>query len=148
MLVMKKISFFILLALFRTLSVKAQEDSIHKEVNLKEVRVEANNVNMHPDHTTYMPTQQQKNAANSGINLLYNLMIPQLTVDRVSGSVESRDKRKLAIYKDGMPSTIDEIKNIRPKDVIRVEYYSNATDKFPNEENVVNFIIRTYETGG
>ena len=75
---MKKISFFILLALFRTLSVKAQEDSIHKEVNLKEVRVEANNVNMHPDHTTYMPTQQQKNAANSGVNLLYNLMIPQL----------------------------------------------------------------------
>lgn len=148
MLVMKKISFFILLALFRTLSVKAQEDSIHKEVNLKEVRVEANNVNMHPDHTTYMPTQQQKNVANSGINLLYNLMIPQLTVDRVSGSVESRDKRKLAIYKDGMPSTIDEIKNIRPKDVIRVEYYSNATDKFPNEENVVNFIIRKYESGG
>lgn len=57
------------------------EDSIHKEVNLKEVRVEANNVNMHPDHTTYMPTQQQKNAANSGVGLLYNLMIPQLTVD-------------------------------------------------------------------
>ena len=36
----------------------------------------------------------------------------------------------------------------RPKDVIRVEYYSNATDKFPNEENVVNFIIRKYESGG
>lgn len=140
----------LLLTIIVTLSFfSAQaQDSIHKEVNLNGVTVDGKTMNMHDDHTTYLPTKEQKNAANSGWGLLYNLMIPQIEVDKLNGTVKSRDNSKVAIYKDGMPTTADEIKTIRPKDVLRVEFYNNAKDKFPNEDKVVNIVMRKYESGG
>ena len=128
------------------LSLKAQDST--KEVKLKEVSVEGRNVTLRHDHANYIPTQKQKNAANSGIGLLFNLMIPQLEVDRLKGTVKSMDNSKLSIYKDGQPVSIEEINNIRPKDVLRVEFYPTAKDKFPGEEKVVNFIMRKYKSGG
>jgi hypothetical protein len=53
------------------------------------------------DVVSYIPNKRQVNSSNSGVGLLSSLMIPQLDVDRISGSIASFDKRtvSLTVYK-------------------------------------------------
>ena len=59
----------------------AKRDSIYKQMELKGVTVEGRTAIQKDDHTAYMPTQRQVDAANSGMRLLANLMIPKLLVN-------------------------------------------------------------------
>lgn len=139
---------YILTSIVLLISVYGVAQDSLKVVTIKDVEVEGRNVIKSDDKAIYIPTQKQKNAANSGVGLLYNLMIPQLDVDRLNGGVKSIDNSKVAVYINGIPSKISDVQNIRPKDVLKVEFYNNAKDKFPNEDKVVNFIMREYKGGG
>ena len=66
-------------------NIVMQETTAH----LGEVVVEGDLHHSKPDRDVYIPNQRQRNAANGGIGLLDNLMIPQLDVNRISGEVKS-----------------------------------------------------------
>ena len=38
--------------------------------------------------------------------------------------------------------------SLRPKDVLRVEYYDMPTGKYANDKAVMNYIVKTYTSGG
>lgn len=135
-----------LMGLFISIPIQAQTDTT--KTHLKEVVVEGQTRIVQQDHVSYIPTKRQKNGANSGVGLLYNMMIPQLNVDKLNESIQSTNGRRVSVYKDGAPVGVQDVANLRPKDVLRVEVYENAKDKFPQEEIVVNFVMRQYEYGG
>lgn len=116
--------------------------------HINEVVVEGNLHSAKQDKDVYIPNLRQRNAANSGISLLDNLMIPQLDVNRISGEVKSLTNRSITFAIDERIVGKEEIDQIHPKDVLRVEYIDMPTGKFADKELVINFIMRHYDYGG
>ena len=126
----------------------SRQDSIFRQLELKGVTIAGRTAIQKDDHTNYMPTRRQVDAANSGIGLLANMMIPKLTVDRVSGTVKNANNTIPTIYIDNRKANATEADRLRPKDIVRVEYYDQPSANFPGEQSVLNFITRKYGRGG
>ncbi|MBP3230361.1 MAG: carboxypeptidase-like regulatory domain-containing protein [Prevotella sp.] len=125
-------------------TITLQENTEH----IDEVVVEGNLHITKQDKDIYIPNQRQRNAANGGIGLLDNLMIPQLDVNRISGNVKSWTGWDITFAIDERIVDKHEIDHIRPKDVLRVEYIDMPTGKFADKDLVVNFVMRHYNYGG
>lgn len=129
-----------------TISIPLERDE--KTVNLKEVTVKGSRVITNGNKTTYLPDENQTKASHDGIDLLFQLGIPQLEVNPMTGSVASADKSDVAFYIENRKVTLTEIGQLRAKDIKSVEYYDNAVDRFPGEQKVLNYVLYHYEAGG
>jgi len=69
-----------------------------------------------------MPTKEQRKHAVTGYDLLNNLMIPGISVDRLKGIVAT-PAGNATLYIDGRLVDFREIQSLRPKDISRVEFY-------------------------
>ena len=129
-------------------STSARRDSVYKQVDLGGVTVEGRTAIQKDDHINYMPTQRQVDASSSGIALLARMMIPKLLVDRIGGTVKNVDNTTPAIYIDDRKADVTEANRLRPRDIVRVEYYDRPSVKFPADQTALNFITRKYDRGG
>ena len=116
--------------------------------HLAEVTVQAASHRSEMEREVYLPTTRQRNAANGGISLLSNLAIPQLFVNRITGEVKSQTGRAITYCIDERIVSLSELEQLRPKDVLRVEYIDAPQGKFADKEVVVNFVMRHYDYGG
>lgn len=115
---------------------------------LNEVEIKASSVIHKKDHLLIIPDKQQIKHAFSGYDLLYNLMIPGLTVNRKDKSVTALTGTA-TLYINGVKADIREIQNLQPKDIERVEYYTlPATGQFSGDAASVNYITKVYKAGG
>lgn len=121
-----------------------------KSLTLGEVEVTASNINMKGDHVTYMPTKKQVNGANNGVMLLFNMMIPQLKVSPMENSVATSDQTSLGIFIDERQADANELSRLRPKDIVRVEYYDIPTGVFARAgiDRALNIVTKKYTSGG
>lgn len=121
-----------------------------KSLTLGEVEVTASSINMKGDHVTYMPTKKQVNGANNGVLLLFNMMIPQLKVSPMEGSVATSDQTSLGIFIDERQADANELARLRPKDIARVEYYEMPTGVFARSgiDRALNIVTKKYTSGG
>ncbi len=129
-------------------STNAQEaiDTI-KPQSLDEVVVTASYLTRDDDHILAVPTKEQRKHAVTGYDLLSNLMIPGIVVDRSTGSV-STPAGAAAIYIDGREVDFREVQSLRPKDIARVEYFDIPTGKYAKDAAAINFILKTLDNGG
>ncbi|MDE6022100.1 MAG: TonB-dependent receptor family protein [Muribaculaceae bacterium] len=119
-----------------------------RAVALKEVKVEADDAFFYSDKSVFIPTTRQKNAAQTGGELINSMGIPQLRPN-VGGSVQTLNGKNVAIYIDFVPATEGELIGMRMSDVKKVEYYDHPTDpRLEGHPHVVNFIMQHYEYGG
>ena len=125
-------------------TITMQETTKH----ISEVVVEGNLMHSQLDKDVYMPNQRQRNAASDGLGLLSNLGIPQLDVNPITQSISSNNGKSVSLYIDGRKVNQDELSQIRPKDILRIEFLETPTGKYANDEQVVNFITRQYNYGG
>ena len=121
-----------------------------KGVVLDEVEVTADYMHMGDDRVTYIPTRRQVNGANTGVMLLFNMMIPQIMVDPMGGSVSAVDKTQLGIFIDERKADAGELARLRPKDIAKVEYYDTPTGVFAQSgvDRAVNIVTKKYTSGG
>lgn len=125
-------------------SVKLQPDKIM----LNAVTITASNYIQKKDHLLVIPDKQQIKHSFSGYDLLYNLMIPGLKVDKKSKTVETMAGTAV-LYINGVKSDMREIGNLQPKEVERVEYYIMPTSgQFSGDPASINYITKVYTTGG
>lgn len=123
--------------------------TLHEATNrLEEVVVEAMQHRMELERDIYLPTRQQRDAADDGIGLLANLMIPHIHIDPSNKQVRSNNGRSLTLRIDGRQVGQDELEQIRPIDVLRVEYLDHPTAQFSNDESTLNILLRQYDYGG
>lgn len=117
-------------------------------IQLKSVTVEGENTTLLSDKSIYRPTQRQKNASQSGNDLLAHMAIPQ--INAVSGgSITTNTGKPVAIFIDFIPASNKDLKAMRTTDVKRVEYYELPSDpRLQGSQYVVNFIMQQYEYGG
>ena len=131
-----------------TQTAPSASDSIYRQMELGGVTVEGRTVIQDADHVSYVPTQKDVQASASGITLLSRLMIPMLTVNPIDGSVKGVDNKTPTICIDNRKASLTEANRLRPKDIVRVEYYDRPTARFPGEQSVLNFITKKYDRGG
>lgn len=117
-------------------------------IQLKSVEVEAQIQKVSATVSTYFPTSKQKNASQSGIDLLNRMAIPQLTFG-TGTTINTVGNQPVVAFIDQLPATADDLKNMRTADVKKVEYYDYPSDpRFLGNAHVVNFIMKKYEYGG
>ena len=123
--------------------IKLQDD----EITLEAVTVTGTSLIQKKDHLLIIPDKQQVKHAYSGYDLLYNLMIPGITVDRRQKAVIT-PRGTASLYIDGVRADFHEVQNLRPKDVKRIEYFDMPTDEYLGDVASINYITKEYKTGG
>ena len=136
-------------------SLNSSQDSYLGEVRMKEnsqmiqeIVVKSKSVVKKSDRTIFFPTQAQRKASNNGSRLLYNMMIPELNVDRQTGNVSTRDGKAVTQCINGVEASMTEIKALRTKDIIRIDFHPNPAGQFAQYQAVVDYVVRTYDSGG
>lgn len=132
---------------FGAMAQSETTDSI-KTQNLDEVVVEAQLQRTNAQKSTYIPTTKQKNASQTGADLIDQMGIPQLKV-LMGNSVETNSGKPVALFIDYIPASENDLKAMRMSDVKKVEYYEYPSDpRLQGNPYVVNYIMAKYEYGG
>ncbi len=117
-------------------------------VNLGTVTVEADNSHLYADRSVYIPMARQKNASQSGVDLLSHMAIPQLGLIS-GGNVVTNAGKEVAVFIDCLPATENDLQAMRTADVKKVEYFVYPSDpRFQGHPFVINFVMQKYEYGG
>lgn len=114
---------------------------------LGEVVVKSSYLTREDDHILAIPTKEQRKHAVTGYDLLNNLMIPGVSVERSTGSVTTPNGAA-TLYIDGREVDFREVQSLRPKDVSRVEYFDVPTGKYAKDSYAINIIMKPLNNGG
>lgn len=114
---------------------------------LGEVVVKSSYLAREGDHILAIPTKEQRKHAVTGYDLLSNLMIPGVSVERSTGSVTTPNGAA-TLYIDGREVDFREVQSLRPKDVSRVEYFDVPTGKYAKDAYAINIIMKPLNNGG
>lgn len=116
-------------------------------VILNEVVVKGSSYVRKTDHVLVIPDKQQVKHAGTGYDLLYNLMIPSLEVNKRTGKV-STFGGEVALYINGEKAEYEEVQNLRPRDIKNIEYYDTPTGKYADDVASINYITKERTSGG
>lgn len=114
---------------------------------LEEVVVKSSYLTREDDHILAIPTKEQRKHAVTGYDLLSNLMIPGVSVERSTGSVTTPNGAA-TLYIDGREVDFREVQSLRPKDISRVEYFDVPTGKYAKDAYAINIIMKPLNNGG
>ena len=114
---------------------------------LDEVVVKSSYLTREDDHFLAIPTKEQRKHAVTGYDLLSNLMIPGVSVERSTGSVTTPNGAA-TLYIDGREVGFREVQSLRPKDISRVEYFDVPTGKYAKDAYAINIIMKPLNNGG
>ena len=114
---------------------------------LGEVVVKSSYLTREDDHILAIPTKEQRKHAVTGYDLLSNLMILGVSVERSTGSVTTPNG-VATLYIDGREVDFREVQSLRPKDVSRVEYFDVPTGKYAKDAYAINIIMKPLNNGG
>lgn len=139
----------ILLKLNRNLDLEdipLQEDA----VSLGEVTVSASNVLQRVDRQIILPSESQLKRSFGAYDLLDNLGIARLQVDKFTNSMSISGGGDVQTRVNGIKVTDKELASIRAKDVLRIEFIEDPGKQYGDEElgAVINIILRRREAGG
>lgn len=128
------------------MSIKAQTDTL-KTQQLHGVTVSGQYIQQTADHYNCIPTAKQRKHSHSGFELVRNMMIAGVSVDTDNGTVTT-PAGTASLYINGREASYREIQSLRPKDITRVEYYDMPTGKYAKDKAVLNYVVKTYKSGG
>jgi hypothetical protein len=124
-------------------TVKLKTDNIF----LSGIEVNGNHYMRSGDHILIIPNIEEVKHSMTGYDLLYNLMIPGIDVDKKNGKV-STFGGDVTLYIDGRKTDYREIRGLRPEDVLKIEYYDVPVGKYSNDIAAINYITKKSTTGG
>ena len=146
---------------FSTIGYKSQilPVAVRKDTELPSVALESDNVLLgevvvkgssfirQKDKVLILPDKEQVKHVRTGYDLLNNLMIPSINVDRRNGEVTTFGGN-VSLYIDGRKVDYREVQSLRPRDVEKVEYIDVPTGKYAQDVAAINYITKKYKSGG
>lgn len=139
-----------IMSMFLNVSYAQETDTTKTFVQgkeLDEVVVKTSYLTRKDDHILAIPTKEQRKHAVTGYDLLSNLMVPGVSVDRLKGSVTTPNGAA-TLYIDGREVDFREVQSLRPKDISRVEYFDVPTGKYAKDTYAINIIMKPLNNGG
>ncbi len=134
------------LAVYKSANAQEQPDTI-KLQELNEVVVQAPKVIRKADMDVYHPSQSAVENSKNGMQLLTNLMIPTLTVNDILGTITTSGQ-SVQVRINGRIATIDQVKQLLPETIKRVEWIDNPGLRYNGAPAVLNFIVANPAVGG
>ena len=145
-----KALFVIMMGLCLKVSYAQKPDTTKTSIlakELDEVVVKASYLTREDDHILAIPTKEQRKHAVTGYDLLNNLMIPGVSVERSTGSVTT-PSGAATLYIDGRKVDFREVQSLRPKDIARVEFFDVPTGKYAKDAYAINIVMKPLNNGG
>lgn len=145
-----KTLFVIIMCLCFNVSYAQEPDTTKTSVQtkaLEEVVVKAFYLAREKDHILAIPTKEQRKHAVTGYDLLNNLMVPGVSVERSTGSVTT-PAGAATLYIDGREADFREVQSLRPKDISRVEYFDVPNGKYAKDAYAINIVMKPINNGG
>lgn len=118
-----------------------------ENVVLGEVVVKGSSFIRQKDRVLIIPDKQHIKHANTGYDLLYNLMIPDIEVNRKKGEV-SNGLGTVTLYINGEKADYRDVQSLRPRDIEKVEYFDVPTGRYSSDIAAINYITKQYRSGG
>ena len=84
------------------------------------------------DRKLVFPSERQMKTSTNGVNLLQELMLLRILVNPMNNEIGLSGGGELQLRINGVKAEIDEIKAIRPADIIRIEYHDNPGLRYGN----------------
>lgn len=116
-------------------------------VILGEVIIKGSSFIRQKDRVLIIPDKQHIKHANTGYDLLYNLMIPDIEVNRKKGEV-SNGLGTVTLYINGEKADYRDVQSLRPRDIEKVEYFDVPTGRYSSDIAAINYITKQYRSGG
>jgi len=114
---------------------------------LDEAVVKASYLSRKDNHILAIPTKEQRKHAVTGYDLLSNLMVPGVSVERSSGKVNS-PSGTATLYIDGREVDFREVQSLRPKDISHVEFIDMPAGKYAKDAYAINIVMKPLNNGG
>ena len=145
-----KALFVIIMCLCSNVSYAQKPDTTKTSIQAKEldeVVVKASYLTREDDHILAIPTKEQRKHAVTGYDLLNNLMVPGVSVERSTGSVTT-PAGAATLYIDGRKVDFREVQSLRPKDIARVDFFDVPTGKYAKDAYAINIVMKPLNNGG
>lgn len=135
---------------FIFINSQAQElikDSIdYNPIEIKEVLIQSQRKKMFADKSVYIFNKEALEKARYAKDLLNTL--PELYLDPISNTIQSTKGGTTLILINGIEATDNQIRSIKPQDVVRVEYFDIPPARYSTRaDQVVNLITHNPENG-
>lgn len=114
---------------------------------LDEVVIEAPKVVRKADMDVYHPSQSAIEHSKNGVQLLRNLMIPAITVNEALSTITAAGQ-SVQVRINGRTATIEQVQNLLPETIKRVEWIDNPGLRYNGANYVLNFIVINPTAGG
>lgn len=145
---MKKQSIIILLGTILAQTAMAQSEPDTTSVQeLHEVVIQAPKVIRKADMDVYHPSKSAVDYSKNGLQLTRNLMIPTLTINDALGSISAAGQA-VQLRINGRIATLEQVKNLLPETIRRVEWIDNPGLKYDGATYVLNYIVANPTVGG
>lgn len=114
---------------------------------LDEVVVTGQQITRTADKVLFFPSKDQLRHASDGYNALALMMIPNLDVDPFTKKVSTIQGETLLCI-NGRKASNDEVRNLNPKDILRIDFYDQHHPEYPIATSVIDYILEHHERGG
>ncbi|WP_289857318.1 TonB-dependent receptor [uncultured Muribaculum sp.] len=114
---------------------------------LSEVTITGSRISRVDNHLLIIPDRMSVKHSFSAHQLLENLMLPGFEVNTQAGIVNLFNKG-VSLYIDGQPADYNMVKNLRSRDVEKIEYHDVPSGRYSADYAAINFITRKYKFGG
>lgn len=123
------------------------QDSIdYNPIEIKEILIQSQRKKMFADKAVYTFDKEALEKARYAKDLLNTLT--ELNVDPISNTIQSIKGGRTLILINGVEATDNQIRSVKPQDVVRVEYFDIPPARYSTRaEQVVNLITRNPENG-
>ncbi len=144
---MRTLLSFVLIFLIILAAVAQDSADTLATQQLQEIVIQAPRVIRKADMDVYHPSQSAVEHSKDGLQLLGNLMIPTLFVNDALGTVTSGG-RDVQVRINGREATIEQVQQLLPETIKRVEWIDNPGLRYNGATAVLNFIISNPLAGG
>lgn len=114
---------------------------MHENKVLAGVEIVADRIIKKKDGMLIYPRKQALKFAGSGYDVLYNIMIPGVSVDRNKGEV-TRLGAVVSIYIDGQKAEYREIQNIETATIDRIEFIDVPSGRYIQDNSAINIVTK------
>ena len=100
------------------------------------------------DRKIILPSKLQLKASTNALALLQNMQLTGIRINTINNTVTTLSGKAVQLRINGVECKIDEVKAIRPQDIIKVEYHDMPGSRYADAPAVIDFIVRYKNDGG